>query len=230
MLEQSPAVGEPLAEGEVVRLTVSLGATLAPYPDVVGLPGPDARTQLEGAGFVVGEVRRAFDEEVPADQVISATPADGQPTPDDQGRLPKETVVDLVVSDGPAPRAVPAGLQGARAADAEAALGEAGLEPTRNESYSEDVPEGYVISVSEDAGTELARGTTVTLEVSLGPAPIPVPDVSFQSGAIAAEMLEDAGFVVTGIEGSPSGMVLATDPPAGEEHPRGTAVRIFTRS
>lgn len=230
VLEQSPAVGESLAEGEVVRLTVSLGATLAPYPDVVGLPGPDARTQLEGAGFVVGEVRRAFDEEVPADQVISATPADGQPTPDDQGRLPKETVVDLVVSDGPAPRAVPAGLQGARAADAEAALGEAGLEPTRNESYSEDVPEGYVISVSEDAGTELARGTTVTLEVSLGPAPIPVPDVSFQSGAIAAEMLEDAGFVVTGIEGSPSGMVLATDPPAGEEHPRGTAVRIFTRS
>lgn len=230
VLEQSPAVGEPLAEGEVVRLTVSLGATLAPYPDVVGLPGPEARTQLEGAGFVVGEVRRAFDEEVPADQVISATPAEGQPTPDDQGRLPKETVVDLVVSDGPAPRAVPAGLQGARVADAEAALGEAGLEPTRNEAYSEDVPEGYVISVSEDAGTELARGTTVTLEVSLGPAPIPVPDVSFQSGAIAAEMLEDVGFVVTGIEGSPSGMVLATDPPAGEEHPRGTAVRIFTRS
>ena len=65
--------------------------------------------------------------------------------------------------------------------------------------------------------------------MSKGPAPIAVPDVRYNSGAIAAELLEQAGFTVSGIEGSPSGMVLATDPPAGELHPRGTSVRIFTR-
>ena len=70
----------------------------------------------------------------------------------------------------------------------------------------------------------------VVLEVSKGPAPITVPDVRFNSGSVAAAMLEDAGFTVSGIEGSPSGMVLATDPPAGEKHPRGTAVRVFTRN
>jgi serine/threonine-protein kinase len=70
----------------------------------------------------------------------------------------------------------------------------------------------------------------VTLEVSKGPPPVPVPDVRFNSGSFAAQLLEESGFTVAGIEGSPSGMVLATDPPPGELHPPGTPVRIFTRS
>ena len=57
-----------------------------------------------------------------------------------------------------------------------------------------------------------------------------MPDVRYITGSMAAQQLEDDGFVVAGIEGSPSGMVLATDPVAGELHARGTAVRIFTRS
>lgn len=229
VLSQDPPVGERLAEGEVVRLTVSLGPTLAPVPDVVGAAESDAVTALEEAGFVVGAVMRAFDEEVPADAVISATPVDGA-VPDDQGRLPKETVIDLSLSDGPAPRVVPEGLQGARAEDAEAALEAVQLTAARSQSFSPDVPAGFVISVSVPPGTELARGTQVVLEVSQGPPPIAVPDVRFNSGAFAAQLLEGAGFTVAGIEGSPSGMVLATDPPPGELHPPGTAVRIFTRS
>jgi serine/threonine-protein kinase len=229
VLDQDPPVGESLAEGEIVRLTVSLGSTLAPLPDVVGSIGPDARVLLESAGFVVGTVTRAFDEEVPVDAVISATPVGGEVV-DDQGRLPKETVIDLAVSDGPAPRAVPDGLQGARVEDAEAALEAVQLSAARSQAFSADVPAGFVISVSETPGSELARGAQVVLEVSQGPPPIPVPDVRFNSGSFATAMLEDAGFTVSGIEGSPSGTVLATDPPAGELHPPGTAVRIFTRS
>ncbi len=228
VLGQDPATGGSLAEGEVVRLTVSLGATLAPVPDVVGLPVADARTAITDAGFSIAAESRAFDEEVPADAVISSTPVDV--TPEADGRLPKGSELDLVISDGPAPRVVPDGLQGARADDAEAALAAVQLEVARSTSPSDEVPEGYVISVSEEPGTELDRGAQVVLEVSSGPPPIPVPDVRFQSGAVAASKLEAQGFVVAGIEGSPSGMVLATDPPSGELHERGTAVRIFTRS
>jgi serine/threonine-protein kinase len=230
VLAQDPAVGDALAEGEVIRLTVSLGPTLTVLPAVEGVAEPDATAALAEAGFVVGEVTRSFDEEVPADAVISAVPADASLAVDSQGRLPRETTIDLVVSDGPAPRVVPAGLQGARATDAVAALEAVQLTPRQNESFSEVVPEGYVISVSQAPGAELGRGTEVVLEVSKGPAPIAVPDVRYNSGAIAAELLEQAGFSVSGIEGSPSGMVLATDPPAGELHPRGTSVRIFTRN
>jgi serine/threonine protein kinase/beta-lactam-binding protein with PASTA domain len=230
VLAQEPAVGEPLAEGEVVRLTVSLGPTLTALPDVAGRTEAEAAAALSDAGFAVGTVTRAFDEEVPRDAVISAAPADSSLAVDSQGRLPKESTIDLVVSDGPAPRKVPDGLQGAKVADAVAALEGVQLVAEQNGSYSEDVPEGFVISVSQPPGAELDRGAAVVLEVSKGPAPIAVPDVRYNSGSVAAAMLEDAGFTVSGIEGSPSGMVLATDPPAGELYPRGTAVRIFTRN
>lgn len=230
VLAQDPPPGETLAEGEVLRLTVSLGPTLVAAPQLPGVPIDQATAAIEQAGFVVGSVTRAVDEEVPADAVISATPADPALQVDSQGRLPKGTPIDLVVSSGPAPRVVPPGLQGARAEDAAAALEAVQLVARRNESFSEVVPEGFVISVSQTPGTELARGSDVVLEVSKGPAPITVPDVRFNSGSVATALLEDAGFTVSGIEGSPSGMVLATDPPAGEQYPRGTAVRIFTRN
>ena len=107
VLAQDPAVGDSLAEGEVLRLTVSLGPTLTVLPPVAGMSEADATTALADAGFVVGEVTRAFDEEVPVDAVVAAAPADTSLAIDSQGRLPKETSIDLVVSDGPAPRVVP---------------------------------------------------------------------------------------------------------------------------
>ena len=230
ILEQVPAAGADLAEGETVSFTVSLGATLAPVPDVAGAPEADARAALEEQGFVVGAATPDHDEGLEAGLVVRATPAPGSAAVDDRNQLPRGTVFDLVVSQGPAPRVVPSGLQGMAQADAEAALADVQLAATINPQFNETVPAGRVVSVSSAPGAELPRGSAVTLEVSKGPAPIPVPDVRYITGSMAAQELESKGFVVAGIEGSPSGMVLATDPVAGELHARGTAVRIFTRS
>ncbi len=65
--------------------------------------------------------------------------------------------------------------------------------------------------------------------MSKGPQPIPIPNVAGQSVQAATATLQGAGFAVSGVEGSPAGQVLATDPPAGEPHQKGTAVRLFTR-
>ena len=230
ILEQVPAAGSDLAEGETVSFTVSLGATLAPVPDVAGAAEADARAALEEQGFVVGAVTPDHDEGLEEGKVVRATPAPGSAAIDDRNQLPRGTVFDLVVSQGPAPRVVPSGLQGMAQADAEAALAEVQLVSTVNPQFNETVQAGRVVSVSSAPGAELPRGSAVTLEVSKGPAPIPVPDVRYITGSMAAQELESKGFVVAGIEGSPSGMVLATDPVAGELHARGTAVRIFTRS
>lgn len=230
ILEQDPAVGVVLAEGETVTVVVSLGATLVGLPDVATRPEVEARATLESAGLVVGErVERTFHEDVPRDSVISTSLADGVAA-DSAGRVPKGTTVDLVVSDGPAPRAVPDGLANASRSDAEAAVGAVQLTPDVVEEHSETIARGVVIRAEPAAGTQLERGAGVQLVVSLGPAPIPVPDVKWISGSMAAQRLEEEGFTVAGIEGAPSGMVLATDPVAGELHQRGTAVRIFTRS
>jgi serine/threonine-protein kinase len=104
------------------------------------------------------------------------------------------------------------------------------LQASVSEQFDEAVPAGTVLSAGVPAGTQLDRGTAVPLVVSKGPAPVPVPNVVGQPGTSAAAALQASGFAVSGIEGSPSGAVLATDPPAGELHQRGTAVRIFTRS
>lgn len=229
VVDQQPPAGTPLAEGRTVTLTVSLGPTLVPFPQVVGTPEAEAVVALESAGLVVGQRSTAFDESVPAGSIVTATPAAGFEGIDAQGMVAKETPVDLVVSDGPAPRVVPDGLVGSTLADAEAKLAAVQLEAGVAEQYDEVVPAGVVISAGTAPGTEVPRDSAVALVVSLGPAPVPIPDVTGQSGSAAAATLEGAGFVVSGTEGSPNGTVLATDPPAGEPHLRGTPVRIFTR-
>ena len=228
VLAQRPAPDKSLPEGSTVQLTVSLGATLTPMPPVQGLPEPQARTALEEAGLAVGAVTRSMNEEVAKDAVITATSAAGQEPVNAQGEIPRGTVVDLAVSDGPAPRVVPDGLVGAPVDQARAALAAVQLEAAVNEDFSETVPPGYIISSNKEPGTEVPRGYTLTLIMSKGPAPIAVPDVRNLSGSAAAAQLESQGLTVSGIEGPPSGLVLQTDPTPGELVPRGTAVRIFT--
>lgn len=229
ILDQDPPPGTELAEGETVRLVVSLGQTLTGVPDVANRPEAEARALLEDAGLVVGEVTPAHDEEVPADAVVRAE-LGPDVTAESDGRVPRGSTIALVVSAGPAPRAVPDGLVGATRSDAEAALDAVQLGANVTSEYSEDVAAGIVMRIDPAVGTEVERGTAVALVVSKGPAPIEVPDVRWNSGAIAAAELEERGFTVAGIEGSPSGLVLATDPPAGELHQRGTSIRIFTRN
>lgn len=230
VVEQDPSAGTGLAEGGTLTVTVSLGPTLVPVPAVAGIPEADARTALTDAGLAVGAVTRAADEEVPEGSVVSAVPAPGQEDPDAAGQVPKGTRFALVVSDGPAPRVVPDGLVGVPVSDARARLEAVQLAAAVTEQFDETVAAGLVLSAGVPTGTELERGTAVPLFVSKGPAPVQVPNVLGQSGTTASANLQAAGFAVSGIEGSPSGAVLATDPPAGELVPRGSAIRIFTRS
>ena len=65
--------------------------------------------------------------------------------------------------------------------------------------------------------------------MSIGPEPIPVPDVRYITGAMAEQRLVDAGLAIASIEGPSSGMVLQTDPTPGTKVPPDTAVRIFTQ-
>jgi len=229
VLEQSPAAQKPLAEGETLKLKVSLGATLTLLPAVVGLPEPEARAALDVAGLSVGAVERSINEDVAKDAVISIAAAPGQDQVNDQGEIPKGTILDLAVSDGPAPRIVPPGLVGSTVDQARAALAAVQLEAAVNEEFSESAPPGFIISSNHEAGTELPRGSTLTLGMSKGPQPVVVPDVRNLTGAQAAAQIESQGLTVSGIEGPPSGLVLQTDPTPGESVARGTSVRIFTK-
>ena len=77
VISQTPAAGESEASGTVVVLIVSEGPAPVVLPDVVGLTQAAASAAITGAGLTVGTVTQAFSDTVPADSVISQTPAAG---------------------------------------------------------------------------------------------------------------------------------------------------------
>ena len=95
------------------------------------------------------------------------------------------------------------------------------------ESYSDTVREGVIFSVNPRQGATVPRGATVTVEVSLGPPTVIVPDVSSADGLDeASAMLEAAGLVPGDVSGPAKGKPDRTRPRAGEEVRRGSTVNI----
>jgi membrane peptidoglycan carboxypeptidase len=107
----------------------------------------------------------------------------GAPTPTATStQIATPTTTPVATPSTPAQVAVPAGLVGMLAADAEAAVVNAGLQPAVSKQASTTVPSGTVIQASPAAGTLLDPGGTVTLVISSGapppvvtPGPVPTP-------------------------------------------------------
>jgi len=119
-------------------------------------------------------------------------------------------------------------LTGLPADEAADRLGAAGLLVDTKGNWSDTVPKGSVIETEPGPGFQAEPGAVVILDVSLGPRPVPVPDVS------AATTLADAIAIIRGaglepglLVGDADGDPVATDPSAGTEVPKGTAVDII---
>jgi beta-lactam-binding protein with PASTA domain len=92
------------------------------------------------------------------------------------------------------------------------------------------VVEGTVIEQDPRGGELAEEGSTVTLSVSLGPAPAKIPDVIGKTEAQATKKLEEAGFEVS-VDEAPSdevdaGRVIETSPSVGFEGSVGQTVTI----
>ncbi len=222
VLAQQPPAGTEMSDGATIRVDVSAGAELRVVPDLVGELRADAITAIADAGLVLGAVdSEVFDEEVPAGSVVSSSLVAGE-------EVETGTVVDLEVSAGPEPRIVPS-LAGLTPADAEVVLTELGLVMAVAEEHSMTVAEGLIIDSVPTVDESIARDGTVTVTVSLGLPFITVPDVTGQTAVDADTILTEAGFTVTGTQGSPNGEVLVTNPPAGETYRFGHEILIITR-
>jgi serine/threonine-protein kinase len=155
--------------------------------------------------------------------VISQTPQAGS-------RVEKGSSVKVVVSQGPAIAALVdvSGLSTARAA---AKLSKAGFKPTTKTQASSTVKSGLVISTEPPAGTEVQVGSTVTMLVSSGPAPVSVPDITGQSLSAAEATLSNAkltlGTVTQKVSTTQSpSTVLSQTPTAGSSLRAGGKVNV----
>ncbi|SFB37253.1 serine/threonine protein kinase [Amycolatopsis marina] len=189
------------------------GGRWVTVPDVAGLQESAAETAIREAQLVP-TISRERHNSAPIGTVIRSDPGTGAEVLIDEA-------VTLVVSAGRP--TVPAVEPGTPPEQAEQAIREAQLEPRRDpnaDAFSADVPEGTVLSLSPNPGTPANIGDSVTIGLSKGPPPTPVPDVTGQSKDDAFKALTDAGFepFEAGAEFSedvPAGSVIRTDPGAG---------------
>ncbi len=218
-----PEAGVELAEGETLRLDVSLGEVLVPVPDLANLTLVEAQAQLDASGLGVGDVEVVDSEDVPEGIVLEVLGDVGVT------ELEPDTDVDLRVSGGPADRTVPP-VPGSRSlGEAEELLRSLRLVPvTAQERQSSDlVPEGGVIVFDPAPGAVLPVDSEVAILISDGPAPRPVPDVLELSVTEASQILENLGFEVA-VQGDANFPVFETLPRSGTVEEHGARVVIIT--
>lgn len=194
-------------------------ATLVSVPSVVRLEVNDAQRVLAEQGFRVEVLRQATDE-APEGIVFAQDPEAGT-------EVREGSIVRITASVGPASATVPDVL-GMAQAEAVRALEDAGLRANPVQVPSER-PEGTVVAQSPQAGAEVEGDSVVRLNVSGGPGPVAVPDVTGLPAADAVSRLEAAGLrAETGeVESDePRGAVVAQEPVAGVEVERGSSVRL----
>ena len=181
-------------------------------PVVVGQTFEQAQSRLSAAHLDAKRVD-AFDERVGRGLVISANPGAG-------AEVGRSTAVVLTVSKGTERYAVPT-LVGSTATEAKARLAENRLTlGGSSEAYDEKTPAGQIVSSTPKAGTQLRRGTAVTIVVSKGRQPIDVTDYTGKPADQAVAALTDAGLRVDATKQEfstdvPKGSVISQSPATG---------------
>ena len=230
VVRTAPQAGIDLAEGEPFLLVVSDGPTLRELPDSTGVLFSEAQTRLIERGLDVEAVEQ-YDEVVLEGVVISWS-VPGDPTLTTGSLVEPGTVVQLVVSLGPAPRTVP-NVVGDSFDAAQVELDSIGLVLTETgREFSDDVPIDVIISQGVDAGTEVARGSEVTVQVSLGVDLVSFPDISDATTyEQASAVVTEAGFEARLVFGDAQGEIRSytidgEQPEVGQMYRRGTLVEF----
>jgi eukaryotic-like serine/threonine-protein kinase len=222
VLEQDPTAGSRAPEGSTIKITYSIGLGKAPVPDVKGMSLADAEKGLEEAGFLT-TVSHEHSNRVKKGIVIGTAPPGGT-------RLERKETVTIQVSSGPNLVQVPS-VVGLDEGAADTQIRDAGLRPHFQKQESTE-PEGQVIDQSPDGGSNVRRGSSVTVIVSGGVGKVVVPNVVGESRVQAGADLQAAGLNVrvvkqTTDDPNSDDQVITQSPNAGARLPRGEAVTIF---
>ena len=168
IIAQQPAAGEGIEQGQAVNVTVSTGREQSTVPQLVGLTSlDDVRIALSDFGLVLGAITEG-DSNQPGGYVLEQNPGEGT-------QVAAGSAVDIVVSSGLVE--VP-DVTGLTEAQARSDLAQAGFEVQVVEQESSISSPGQVLAQSPQPGTQLARGSLVTITVAIAaaePTPTPTP-------------------------------------------------------
>ena len=156
-------------------------------PETTGRTLTDVQADLDALGLRT-QVEEEFSDDVDTGSVTRSDPEGGS-------SVHKRAEVQLYVSKGVDMKTVPE-LTGKSQDEAQRSLTEVGLTVGAiTDAYSEDVPQGQVISQSVAAGTSLAHDSAVDIVLSKGRQPLTVPTLSGLSASAAKSAIEDLGLV-----------------------------------
>lgn len=221
--------GDTVTPGVTVTVVVSKGPRPR-LPQLNGLTLQDATAALTALKLSITQGPPVADETVPVGVVVSWS-VPSNPTLAVGASVDPATVVQVVLSSGPAPRTVPV-LVGLASADAKAALAALGLVYAELPGeFSNTVPAGAVVRQDPAKGTSVARGTTVNVAVSRGPDVVAVPQIGGLALQPAQDAVTAAGLAVGTVTGDAAGVVTAVTAggqpiAAGATLPRGTPLDI----
>lgn len=192
-------------------------------PDVVGMTLDDAKKELNdaGLGWKIGKQEQSAQYD--KGYVMGQDPEDGE-------KVKKNTQITLDVSTGKAEEQVEVpNVVGQDEADAQKTLEDAGFKVESTAVYSSQ-PQGEVVATTPEAGTQAAKGSTVTIQVSKGEEKVSVPDVRGTDENTAKNTLSGAGLNVTVTtdysDSVAQGNVISQDPSGGTKVDAGTNVNI----
>ena len=145
-----------------------------------------------------------------------------------EGNAPKGSAVDLWISKGHAPVAVPAVIGKTQKA-AERVLRAAGFTPVVQLAFSDDIERGDVIAVNPSEATMSPYGDAVTLTVSQGPESFPIPSFTGLSPAAAEAKAKDVGLEISffNVPNTPHTVVISQTPAAGSTVHAGDTITLF---
>lgn len=221
IIGQVPKKGE-VSEGIKITLTISQGLEKINLEDYTGKTMDEAVMLLEEKGIDVKtseEMSDEFDEGV----VIRQLPTSGQV-------IQTGDSVRLFVSSGPNKFALDSYV-GSESAAAKTELEAQGISVNVQSEYNNTVPAGVVISQSPDKGTEMKKGDSVTLKVSLGAELMTVPallglDADRAKDALTNNNLK-LGTVTEITSGQVKGVVVKQSVAEGEKVEKNTVVDIY---
>lgn len=208
VITQSIPAEERIAVQTEITLSVSLGSlneetAILQVPDVTGMTKEKAVKQLEklkkqeGFTYVLGEVKNKYSTDVEKGKIISQKPKAGQ-------MVRTNEPICIVVSKGPEMVQIPE-LVYLTKDQAVAKLEKAGLTAEIKTEYSEKAAAGLVTAQSAKTGSKAAKGSVVTVTVSLGKAPVQQSSGNAGNGGSAGNNGSTGNSGSSGASGSSGG-------------------------
>jgi beta-lactam-binding protein with PASTA domain len=213
---QRPGAGTQLGHGQTVVISISSGRLAV--PNVTGLVLQQAQQRLTSAGFE-SEVKRVASTR-PKGVVLEQSPVAGV-------TAVRGTTVRLTVSSGAKPVVVPQ-VVGQSQGSAVNALTGVGLKPVL-QNVASAKPAGTVVAQKPKAGSEVDKGSKVTLNISTGTGPATTTTVATTTttGGTTTTAANVRAPRLVGLAEAPAGRVLSQSPAAGSSLRRGSRVRVF---